>query len=117
MTVDERLEQALDGLAEKIPWYPNTPEFSDGKVPDRYIIVKIAEKGGNYSESEHNCDEYFVSLNVYTPRLDFKLYNQLKKAMYGASFVYVDGGKVDDDKLFPYNTHYYLDFTAVIEFE
>lgn len=117
MGIDEWLEKALDGLSENIPWYPQTPEFSDGQAPDRYIIVNIAEKGSNYAEGKHFSDEYYVSLNVFTPRLDFKLYNQLKKAMYGAGFVYVDGGKVDDDHLFPYNTHYYLDFTAVIEFE
>ena len=114
MGLKERLKNALDGI---VPWYTRTPEFSDGKAPDRYIIVNIAEKGGNYAESKNRCNEYFVSLNVFTPELDFELYERLKTAMYGKEFVYVDGGNVGDDKLYPYITHYYLDFVGVTERE
>ena len=112
MDVIQKIESALDGV---IPWFTNTPEFADGQAPERYVIVNIAEKGGTYSESHHRTTEYFVSLNVYTPRLDFPLYERLKSAMCGEGFVYDGGGNVGDDKIFPYDTHYYLDFTGVIE--
>lgn len=114
MDVIQKIESALDGIT---PWFTDTPEFAGDQAPEKYIIVNIAEKGGNYSESENRCNEYFVSLNVFTKRLDFALYERLKTAMYGADFVYVGGGKVGDDKIYPYGAHYYLDFTGVIERE
>lgn len=114
MDVVQKIKSALDGI---IPWFTNTPEFTEDQEPEKYIIVNIAEKGGDYSESENRCNEYFVSLNVFTKRLDFALYERLKTAMYGADFVYVDGGNVGDDKIYPYDAHYYLDFTGVIERE
>lgn len=114
MDVVQKIKSALDGI---IPWFTNTPEFTEDQEPEKYIIVNIAEKGGDYSESENRCNEYFVSLNVFTKRLDFALYERLKTAMYGADFVYVDGGNVGDDKIHPYDAHYYLDFTGVIERE
>lgn len=114
MDVVQKIKSALDGI---IPWFTNTSEFTEDQKPEKYIIVNIAEKGGDYSESENRCNEYFVSLNVFTKRLDFALYERLKTAMCGAEFVYVGGGNVGDDKIFPYDTHYYLDFTGVIERE
>lgn len=114
MDVVQKIKSALDGI---IPWFTNTPEFTEDQEPEKYIIVNIAEKGGDYSESENRCNEYFVSLNVFTKRLDFALYERLKTAMYGADFVYVDGGNVGDDKMYPYDAHYYLDFSGVIERE
>lgn len=114
MDVVQKIKSALDGI---IPWFTSTPEFTGDQVPEKYIIVNIAEKGGNYSESENRCNEYFVSLNVFTKRLDFALYERLKTAMYGVDFVYVGGGNVGDDKIYPYGAHYYLDFTGVIERE
>lgn len=114
MDVIQKIESTLDGI---IPWFTDTPEFAGDQAPEKYIIVNIAEKGGNYSESENRCNEYFVSLNVFTKHLDFALYECLKTAMYGADFVYVGGGKVGDDKIYPYGAHYYLDFTGAIERE
>lgn len=114
MDVVQKIKSALDGI---IPWFTNTPEFTEDQEPEKYIIVNIAEKGGDYSESENRCNEYFVSLNVFTKRLDFALYERLKTAMYGEDFIYVGGGNVDDDKIYPYGAHYYLDFTGVIERE
>lgn len=112
MDVIQKIESALDGV---IPWFTDTPEFEEGQAPESYVIVNIAEKGGNYSESENRVNEYFVSLNVFTKRLDFALYERLKTAMYGAEFVYIGGGNVGDDKIFPYGAHYYLDFSGVFE--
>lgn len=112
MDIIQKIESALDGV---IQWFTDTPEFADGQAPESYVIVNIEEKGGNYSESENRCNEYFVSLNVFTKRLDFALYERLKTAMYGADFVYIGGGNVGDDKIFPYGTHYYLDFSGVLE--
>ena len=114
MNIIEKIKSALDGL---IPWFTDVPEFTADNEPEKYAIINIAEKGGNYSESENRTNEYFVSVSVFTKRLDFPLYEQIKTAMYGAEFVYVGGGNVGDDKIYPYITHYYLDFSGVIERE
>lgn len=114
MNIIEKIKSALDGL---IPWFTDVPEFTADNAPEKYAIINIAEKGGNYTESENRINEYFVSVNVFTKRLDFSLYEQIKKAMYGAEFVYIGGGNVGDDKIYPYITHYYLDFSGVIERE
>ncbi len=113
MTVIDKIKSALDGV---IPWFVGVPEFP-GKAPERYAIINIAEKGANYSEGENRVNEYFISVNVFTKRLDFELYEKIKSAMYGAEFCYIGGGNVGDDRLYPYVTHYYLDFAGVIERE
>ncbi len=112
MDVVQKIQSALDGI---VVAFFDTPEFAENNVPEKYVIVNIAEKGGNYSESVNRCTEYFISLNVYTDYLDFSLYNAIKRAMSGAEFSYIGGGKVDDDKISPYNTHYYLDFAEVTD--
>lgn len=114
MDIVQKIKSALDGV---IPWFTDTPEFADGQKPESYVVVNIAEKGGDYSESENRVNEYFVSLNVFTGQLDFALYERLKTAMCGAEFVYIGGGNVGDDKIYPYDTHYYLDFSGVLERE
>lgn len=113
MDIIQKIESALDSV---IPWFVGVPEFP-GDPPEKYAIINIAEKGGNYSESENRVNEYFVSVNVFTKRLDFELYERVKTAMYGAEFCYIGGGNVGDDRLYPYVTHYYLDFLGVMERE
>lgn len=113
MDIIKKIFAALDGI---IPCFVGTPEFARDSAPEKYIIINIAEKGGNYSESVNRTNEYFISLNVYTKQLDFGLYEQIKSAMYGADFCYIGGGNVGDDKIYPYVTHYYLDFSGVTEF-
>ena len=114
MDVVQKAQSALEGV---VAAFFDMPEFSESNVPKKYVIVNFTEKGGNYSESVNRCTEYFISLNVYTDYLDFPLYERIKRAMCGAEFVFIGGGKVNDDKIFPYNTHYYLDFAGVTEFE
>lgn len=111
MNIIEKIDLALRSV---LPFYFNIPEFA-GTVPEKYAIINIAEKGANYSESENRVNEYFVSVNVFTKRLDFALYEDIKGAMFGQGFSYSNGGNVGDDKIYPYNTHYYLDFCGVIE--
>lgn len=113
MDIIEKVFAALDGV---IPCFVGTSEFTRDSAPEKYIIINIAETGGNYSEGVNRVNEYLVSLNVFTKRLDFGLYEQIKSAMYGADFCYIGGGNVGDDKIYPYVTHYYLDFSGVTEF-
>ena len=112
MNIAERIESAV---GEILPTYGYTPEFTDDNEPERYIIYDITENGTDYSEGENRVNQYMASLNVFTPSLDFALYEQLKSAMYAAGFCYDSGGKTGTDALFPYITHYYLDFVGVEE--
>ncbi len=112
MDIVDMVGEAIGDIA---PWYADTPEFAEGQAPERYIILNIAERGANYSEGVHRCVEYIVSLNVWTKYLDFTLYKKIKQAMSAAGFSYEGGGRVGDDKIYPYDTHYYLDFMGVVE--
>lgn len=109
MNIVERVEAAMDGI---VPVFTKTPEFGNN-APEKYIILGLAENGANFSEGRHNTTEYFVSLNVFTKLLDFPLYDQLKKAMCEADFTFIGGGEVNNDRNYPYITHYYLDFLGV----
>ncbi len=108
VSVADRIEKAVCDI---LPVYGYTPEFSADNVPEKYIVYNITEKGADYSEGENHANEYLVSLNIFTPRLDFDLYEEIKTAMYGAGFCYSSGGETGTDAMFPYITHYYLDFT------
>lgn len=114
MDVVQKVESALEGVIQ--PFF-GVPEFGAGDEPERYVIVNFAEKGANFSEGVSRVIEYFVSLNVFSEGLDFPLYEKIRAAMERGGFDYIDGGNVDDDRIFPYSTHYYLDFLAVIERE
>lgn len=112
MTVADRVERALNGV---IKYYASTPEFTDRNAPDRYAVYTIAETPADFSEGENRVNQYYVSVNIFTPQYDFRLYEKIKSAMYSEGFCYAEGGNVEDDKIFPYTRHYYLDFICVEE--
>ncbi len=109
MDIAERIEAAVGGI---LPAYGYTPEFAADDEPERYIIYTLTEKGDDYSEGENRVNQYLVSLNVFTPKLDFDLYEAIKAAMYKAGFVFDSGGMTGTDAVFPYITHYFLDFAG-----
>ena len=104
MDIAERLENALAGV---LPVYGCTPE------PEKYAVYNITEFPREFAEGEDNSTQYLCRLAVFTPALDFALYKEIKTAMRGAGFGYSSGGQVGTDTLFPYVTHYYLDFAGV----
>ncbi len=110
MDIADRIEAALNSI---VPTFARVPEFTADNAPSSYIIYDITEKGANYSEGENRVNQYFISLGVFTEKLDFSLYERIKQAMYAGGFGYADGGSVGDDDIFPYVTHYYLDFAGV----
>ncbi len=112
MDVADRVEKALSGA---VKLYASVPEFTDRNTPERYAIYTIAETPANFSEGENRVNQYYVSVNIFTPQYDFGLYEKIKAAMYSEGFCYAEGGNVQDDKIFPFTRHYYLDFMAVIE--
>ncbi len=112
MDVADRVEKALSGA---VKLYASVPEFTDRNTPERYAIYTIAETPADFSEGENRVNQYYVSVNIFTPQYDFGLYEKIKAAMYSEGFCYAEGGNVQDDKIFPFTRHYYLDFMAVIE--
>ena len=110
MSIADRIEAAVGDI---LPVYGYTPEFTAEDEPQKYAVYQLTEKGAEYGEGEHKTEQFFVSLNVFTPRLDFELYERLKQAMYAAGFSYDSGGSTGTDRIYPYTTHYYLDFSGV----
>lgn len=110
MDIAEKLENALAGV---LPVYGRTPEFGANNEPERYAVYNITEFPEEFGDGGDNATQYLCRLAVFTPALDFALYRQIKAAMRGAGFGYSSGGQVGTDSLFPYVTHYYLDFVGV----
>lgn len=110
MDIAEKLENALAGV---LPVYGCTPEFGANDEPEKYAVYNITEFPREFAEGEDNSTQYLCRLAVFTPALDFALYKEIKTAMRGAGFGYSSGGQVGTDTLFPYVTHYYLDFVGV----
>ena len=54
-----------------------------------------------------------MTLNIFTPKLDFTLYEQMKTAMKIAGFGYDSGGTVASDRVYPYKVHWYQDYAFV----
>lgn len=109
MDVADRIEAALGDV---LPVYGQTPEFGADE-PQKYAVYIITERGAEYAEGEDGATEYLCRLSVFTPRLDYALYRRIKAAMRAADFGYAAGGQTGTDGLFPYVTHYYLDFLGV----
>ncbi len=110
MDIAEKLENALAGV---LPVYGRTPEFGANDEPEKYAVYNITEFPREFAEGEDNSTQYLCRLAVFTPTLDFALYKEIKAAMREAGFGYSSGGQVGTDTLFPYVTHYYLDFAGV----
>lgn len=110
MDIAQRIEAAAGKI---LPVYGCTPEFAADDEPQEYAVYQLTEKGAEYGEGKHCAEQFFVTLNIFTPMLDFALYERLKQAMYAAGFCYDSGGSVGTDSDYPYITHYYLDFSGV----
>ncbi|MBD5112127.1 MAG: hypothetical protein HDT42_06260 [Ruminococcaceae bacterium] len=111
MNIADKVEKAL---ANVIKLYADVPEFGRDP-PEKYAIYTIAETPADFSEGENRVNQYYISVNVFTPQYDFDLYEQIKSAMYREGLCYAEGGNVADDKLYPFTRHYYLDFIGVEE--
>lgn len=111
MNIADKVENALSGTIE---YYADVPEFGENP-PEKYAVYTIAETPADFSEGENRVNQYYVSVNVFTPQYDFDLYEQIKSAMYRAGLGYTEGGNVADDKIYPFTRHYYLDFIGVEE--
>lgn len=109
MDIADRIESALESVIEV---YGATPEFG-AEEPQKYAVYNVTERGAEYAEGVDNATEYLCRLSVFTPKLDFALYKRIKAAMRAAGFGYASGGQTGTDALFPYVTHYYLDFLGV----
>ena len=107
------VSKIVDALEDVLPIYFYTPQFTKSE-PAQYAIIDIHESGGSYGEGVNTATEYFVSVNVFTKKLDFGLYEQIKKQMYSEGFCYDSGGQTGTDALFPEVTHYFLDFSGVM---
>lgn len=110
MDIADRIETAL---ADIITVYGRTPEFGSNDEPEKYAVYTITERPCEFGDGAEHSTEYMCRLSVFTETLDFALYRRIKAAMRGAGLAYSNGGQTGTDKLFPYITHYYLDFVGV----
>ena len=107
------IKRVFSAVGEIVPTFSDIPEFTADSEPDRYIILNISHNGAEFGDGTHHSYSFLISLNVYSPMLDFALYEQVIGAMEAAGFSFAGGGNVGNDAEFPYTAHYYLDFLGV----
>lgn len=112
MDIAGRIEAAL--AAATVPFYDAPPDFGRNDPPQSYIIYEYGSgKGQSYGDGRAELIQYLVTLNVFTPKPDFPLYERLRSAMETAGFSYDSEQRVFDDELYPAGVHYCLDFAGV----
>ncbi|MBE6901583.1 MAG: hypothetical protein E7478_03845 [Ruminococcaceae bacterium] len=114
MSIADRIEAVLSTSA--VPFYDVPPDFGRNDPPQSYIIYEYGSgKGYSYGDGKAELIQYLVTLNVFTPKPDFALYERLRSAMEAAGFGYDSEQRVFDDAFYPVGTHYCLDFSGVQE--
>ncbi len=103
-----------DALGTILPVYGRTPDFGKDE-PSAYAVYTLTERPAEFGDGDEHCTEYVVMLSVFTPALDFPLYRRIKAAMKAAGFGFMCGAQTGTDNLFPYVTHYHLDFVGVCD--
>lgn len=114
MNIADRIEAVLSEVG--VPFYDTPPDFGRNDPPQSYIIYEYSSgKGYSCGDGSAKAIQYFVTLNVFTPKPDFQLYEKLRKAMEAAAFGYDSEQRVFDDALYPVGAHYCIDFSGVQE--
>ena len=84
------------------------------KAPNTYAIYNYTESGAEYAEGKHNSLSYFVTINVFSNKLQNSLYSRVRKALENNGCSYIGGGRVDTSLSYPNIIQYHLDFSLVV---
>lgn len=85
------------------------------KAPNTYAIYNYTESGAEYAEGKHNSLSYFVTINVFSNKLQNSLYSRVRKALENNGCSYIGGGRVDTSLTYPNIIQYHLDFSMVAD--
>lgn len=84
-------------------------------APNNYAIYNFTESGAEYAEGKHNSLSYFVTINVFSDKLQNNLYSRVRKSLENGGCSYIGGGRVDTSLTYPNIIQYHLDFSLVVD--
>ena len=77
MDIGDLVANALKGI---IDVYDVGVNFG-AKEPEIYAIYNFTEAGAEYAEGKHNSLNYFITIKVFSSKLQNSLYAKIRKAL------------------------------------
>lgn len=115
MSIYDKTEALLSSLFDN--YYHGMPDFGEGQEPERYAVYTVLHKPEHFVSGKKTADGYFVSLSVFTPRLDTELYDKVEEAFTNDDFIFQQGRCLDFVNGYPQKTQYSMDFIISIDYE
>lgn len=113
MNIYEKTESILAALFNN--YYHGMPDFGEGQEPERYAVYTVIHKPEHFVSGKKTADGYFVSLSVFTPRLDTELYDKVEEAFTNDNFIFQQGRCLDFVNDYPQKIQYSMDFIISID--
>lgn len=101
-----------DALAGIIDVYDIGINFGNN-APETYAIYNYTESGAEYAEGKHNSLSYFITISVFSGKIQNSLYTKIRKALENNRCSYIGGGRVDTSLSYPDIVQYHLDFALI----
>lgn len=113
-SVYEHIDSILSDIG--LPFYHGMPEFDEANPePEKYLVYDEYETPVYLGDGIYPRKRYFFTVNIFTPAIDENLFKDLESRFMRAGFVYTGGGKVGEEKTFPYKKQYYKEFQILWE--
>ena len=99
-----------------LPFYHGMPEFDEqNPEPEKYLVYDEYETPVYLGDGIYPRKRYFFTVNIFTPAIDENLFKGLESRLIRGGFIYTGGGKVGEEKTFPYKEQYYKEFQILWE--
>lgn len=113
-SVYKHIDSVLSDIG--LPFYHGMPEFDEANPePEKYLVYDEYETPVYLGDGIYPRKRYFFTVNIFTPYADEKLEKDLESRFIRGGFVYTGGGKVGEEKTFPYKKQYYKEFQILWE--
>lgn len=113
MSIYEKTEVLLSSLFDN--YYHDMPDFGEGQEPEKYAVYTVIHKPEHFVSGRKTADGYFISLSVFTPKLDMELYNKIEEAFTNDNFIFQQGRCLDFVSGYPHAVQYSMDFIISID--
>ena len=113
--INETVDALL--LTLNIPSYYGMPEFG-GDEPETYLVYDLYDSAEQYADDVLQSTANYVTVHIFSGAVHNALKKRIKQLFASAGFVYIGGGKLpQDDKIYPYKLHHYIEFQISVQEE
>lgn len=117
MNLYQKLDTALETLADRVSYYSALPSFPEGEEPERVLIYQLADNTVLHADNLPQEWEFTVFFTIHTPkRADLILNKAIIKAMLDGGFTYLGGGSYEFNKEYPKKAKYEMEFKIIVPF-